>query len=147
MSEVITKNLRIGRKVLFLAGCFVSAFSLQVFASQEKLLFGVSSQVRQELLNTIRPRLEAEANVKVKFLIKQMTVQGNKAAVCVLPRNLDGSKLDMKKSILAEIYEDMKSGEMDGIETGLEGSYSILLKRDGQWYEVEWSGGPNVCAK
>ena len=106
---------------------------------------GVGSQLRQNILNAIRPRLEAEAQVKVRFDVKKIKVNRNVANVCVIAQNLDGTRLDMKKTILAEVFEGMKRGDMDGIETGLQGSRSTLIKRGGKWFEVAWSGGPKIC--
>ncbi len=126
---------------------FLTYLSLNANALMPMSSPPVGSKLRQEILDVVRVRLEAEAQVKVKLVVKKVLVFGSVAHVCVVPVNIDGSSLDMKKSILAGVYQDMIDGEIDGIETGLEGSASKLVKSNGRWFEVEWNGGRSVCDK
>ncbi len=126
---------------------FLAYLSLNATALMPMSSPPVGSKIRQEILDVVRVRLEAEAQVKVKLDVKEVLVFGGVAHVCVVPINIDGSPLDMKKSILSQVYQDMIDGEADGIETGLEGSASKLVKSNGRWFEVEWNGGRSVCDK
>ena len=125
----------------------LSHLSLTASADMSMLTPPVGPKLRQNILDVLRVRLEAEARVKIKLVVKIILASGDEARACVVPQNLDGSKLDMQKSILKDVYKSMKSGEIDGIETGLEGSASKLVRTNGRWFEVEWVGGATVCDK
>ena len=92
--------------------------------------------LRKELLDTIRPRVEADLGRRVLFVVDFINVDGNWAFLAVTPVNRDGSKIDIYSTRYAK-----DADFMDGLA-----NYSVLKYANGRWNEIEWVVGPTDVA-
>lgn len=90
------------------------------------------SKLRRDVLDGLRPRVEADLKQKVKFEVSTLRVQGNWAFVIGRPLTPGGKRIDYRKTRYAQAVRD---GVFDD---GL----SALLKREGtRWRVVRYALG------
>ncbi len=92
--------------------------------------------LRKEVLDTIRPRVEAEMRTKVQFVVETMNLQEDWAFVVVTPQHLNGAPIDIAKTRFAE-----DADFMDGLT-----NYSLLKLVNNRWHEVTHVTGPTDVA-
>ena len=92
--------------------------------------------LRKELLDTIRPRVEADLGRQVLFVVSFINVEGNWAFLAVTPVNRDGSKIDVSTTHYAK-----DADFMDGLT-----NYAALKYANGRWNEIDWVVGPTDVA-
>ncbi|HFC04758.1 MAG TPA: hypothetical protein ENJ55_03540 [Rhizobiales bacterium] len=92
--------------------------------------------LRKELLNTIRPRVEASLRRKVKFLVSVINVQDDWAFLAVTPLDSNGREIDIASTRYAQ-----EADMMDGLST-----FSLLKFSNGHWYEIAHFTGPTDVA-
>lgn len=90
------------------------------------------TQERKDLMNAIRPLVEARVSPPVEFVINRLRVSGNWAFAIVSPQRPGGRPIDLSRSALREQAE-----YMDGITT-----YALLVRAYGRWNIVDYAIGP-----
>lgn len=90
------------------------------------------TQERKDLMNAIRPLVEARVAPPVEFVIDRLRVSGNWAFAIVSPQRPGGTPIDMSRTALREQAE-----YMDNITT-----YALLMRAYGRWNIVDYAIGP-----
>lgn len=92
--------------------------------------------LRKQLLDIVRPRIQADLNTRVQFVVSTMKVGGGCAFLAITPQHTNGRPIDINKTRYAA-DADM----MDGLIT-----YSLLKNTSGRWREVAYVTGPTDVA-
>jgi hypothetical protein len=90
------------------------------------------TQERKDLMNAIRPLVEARVYPPVEFVIDRLRVSGNWAFAIVSPQRPGGKPIDLSATALRQQAE-----YMDGITT-----YALLVRAYGRWNIVDYAIGP-----
>lgn len=92
--------------------------------------------LRKQLLDIVRPRIQADLNTRVQFVVSTMKVGSGCAFLAITPQHTNGRPIDIKKTRYAADAE-----MMDGLIT-----YSLLKNTNGRWREVAYVTGPTDVA-
>ena len=79
--------------------------------------------IRKELLDTIRPRVEAEMRTRVQFVVDTINIIGECAFVIATPQHKDGSPIAIETTRFARDIEFL-----DGLTT-----YSLMIYQNHRW--------------
>jgi hypothetical protein len=93
---------------------------------------GRGTAERSELMNAIRPLVEARVGPPVEFVVDRLRVAGDWAFAIVQPQRPGGGAIDM----YATVYRDQVD-YMDGL-----GTYVLLRHAHGRWNVVDFAVGP-----
>ncbi|MBO6759006.1 MAG: hypothetical protein JJ902_21940 [Roseibium sp.] len=122
------------RQILF-AGLAVLAFiltaTLQAHA-QAPYEPARGTAERKDILNAVRPLVEARLNPPVEFVVTWMRVAGGWAFVGLAPQRPGGGQINLRATIYAN-----EADYMDGAQT-----YALLRKAYGRWNIVDFAVGP-----
>jgi hypothetical protein len=93
--------------------------------------------LRAEVLDAMRPTMQAEIGGKLVFVVHTINVMGEWAYVSADPVRPGGQAVDWRKTRFRRDYEaDMFSGLV----------LALLLRKDGQWTLAEYAIGPTDVA-
>ncbi|WP_150525565.1 hypothetical protein [Roseibium sediminis] len=116
-----------------LAICFVIATCLSApLKAQTVFEPPRGSAERKEVLDAVRPLMEAHLHAPVEFVINWMRVGNSWAFVGVSPQRPGGGAIDPRGTFLADQAE-----YMDGLHT-----YALLRHQYGRWNIVDFAIGP-----
>lgn len=90
------------------------------------------SAERKEVLDAVRPLMEAHVHAPVEFVVNWMRVGNSWAFVGVSPQRPGGRPIDPRGTFLADQAE-----YMDGLHT-----YALLRHQYGRWNIVDFAIGP-----
>ncbi len=93
------------------------------------------SQLRQDLLEAIRPHAEYDLWAPVEFRVIEMLADGDVAFARLMAQRPGGVEIDMARTAMVEWrYED--PGNFDGPRFEV-----FFIRRDGQWQVVQYALG------
>lgn len=87
---------------------------------------------RAELMNTVRPLVEARVGPPVEFVIDRLRVAGGWAFAIAAPQRPGGAAIDMAQTVYREQID-----YMDGLQT-----YVLMRHAYGRWNVVDFAVGP-----
>ncbi|TWI90428.1 hypothetical protein JM93_01409 [Roseibium hamelinense] len=90
------------------------------------------SQERRDILNALRPLVEARLNPPVEFVVNYMQVSSGWAFLHVSPQRPGGAQIDLRTTTFSE-----DADYMDGAET-----YALLRYQYDRWNIVDYAIGP-----
>ena len=122
------------RSVFTFSLIFIAGFASSQGATTPKS----GSAERKAILDAIRPRIERDLKLKVKFEVHHMKVSSGFAFVMAQPILTNGKRIDWRKTKYAQAYKDGYFGQ-----TAL-----ALLKKSGKsWRVLEYEfGGSHMPA-
>ena len=116
-----------------LAVCFLMATGLSTpLKAQTVFEPARGSAERKEVLDAVRPMMEAHLHAPVEFVVNWMRVGNSWAFVGVSPQRPGGGVIDPKHTYLADQAE-----YMDGLHT-----YALLRHQNGRWNIIDYAIGP-----
>jgi hypothetical protein len=89
------------------------------------------SKERRDIMDAMRPVIEAKLNPPVEFVVHDLRVLGNWAFAQVDPQRPGGGRIDIRRTMLRDFAE-----HLDGLRTE-----AILQRRNGRWYTVDHAIG------
>lgn len=87
---------------------------------------------RSEILNAVRPMLEARVGAPVEFVVNWMRSGSGWAFVQLAPQRPGGTKIDLGRTTYAD-----QADYMDGIMT-----FALLRYQYGRWNLIDYAVGP-----
>lgn len=91
------------------------------------------SALRSEVLNALRPTVEAEVGGQVVFVVNTLNVIGDWAYVSADPKRPDGRKIDWRKTKFRRAFEADAFSEL---------VLALLHRQDRRWVVAEYDIGP-----
>lgn len=127
---------RLSRRVVMFC---TLAFGLNVMAADMAVAWYEperGSAERADILNSIRPAIEAQLGGDVEFVIEDLRVSDGWAFVIADPQRPGGQKIDIYDTSFAQDAEFM-----DGLRV-----YALSREKNGRWYHIDNVIGPTDVA-
>ena len=119
------------RKIALVALAWLALLGPSHAQKPYKYAVGTSSPLRKTLLNAVRPTIEKDLGVKVKFEVRRLHADATWAFLDGVALGPDGKPIDLKKTRLRDVEP------LDGPTV-----FALLRKRNGRWRIVTHSIGP-----
>lgn len=119
------RMIRTAVATLALLGTLTTAYAVDAI--------GRSNPLRKVLLDSMRPRIEADLGVKVQFVVDTLQVEGEWAFMAGSVQNTDGSPIDFSRTPYAEAEAE---GMFDGPTVR-----AIMLQQGQRWIVQAYSIG------
>ncbi|POF28230.1 hypothetical protein CLV41_11681 [Roseibium marinum] len=136
MIESFSEERRFSLYSQFLAGFFLSALLLLATSADIRAQSvhepARGTAERTELLNAVRPMLEARVGPPVEFVVDWMRSGGGWAFVQLSPQRPGGGAIDLSRTTFASDAE-----YMDGLLT-----FALLRHQYGRWNLIDFVVGP-----